>query len=71
MEFDHWNLFGIWCFPKVQVHILAGEDIGIFEDSGKIGFLSMDKGIVPPLVLNGRGGCGSVVMTGEDHRLSR
>jgi hypothetical protein len=32
--------------------------------------LSSDKGIVSPLVLNGRGGCGSIVMAGENHRFS-
>jgi hypothetical protein len=41
-----------------------------FLDDEGIEFLSTDKRIVSPLVLNGRGGRGSIVMTGEDHRLS-
>jgi hypothetical protein len=27
-------VLGIWCFLKVQIHILADEKIGIFDDWG-------------------------------------
>jgi len=63
-------VLGIWCFLKVQIHILADEKIGIFDDGGRTNPLPTDKGIVSPLILNGRGRRGSIVMTREDHRLS-
>ena len=63
-------VLGVWCFLKAQVWIVAGEDIDTSEGCGKIGFLPTDKGIVSPLILNGRGRRGSIVMTREDHRLS-
>jgi len=46
-------VLGIWCFLKVQIHILADEKIGIFDDGGRTNPLPTDKGIVSSLVLNG------------------
>ncbi len=80
LEFDIWNIriyfeFLISCF---EFGVPCGGDrleeaiqlVYASEAQQESASLSPDKGIVSPLMLNGRGGRGSIVMTREDHRFS-
>ena len=69
LDFGAWNLVIVTIVNNCMYK--AGIDIYQTKSKDRIESLPSHKGIVSPLVLNGGRRGGTIIMTGEDDRLSR